>query len=57
MLEPLCGYDWINEHQHDLDGWVPMIELVRPGNKQTFNIKSDVAMREVVKVIREGKKK
>ncbi len=27
-INPMCGYDWIQEHQHDLDGWHPTIELI-----------------------------
>jgi hypothetical protein len=53
----LVSNEWIREHQHDLDGWVPRIEITRPGSKQTFTIKSEEAEREVVKVMRENRKK
>ena len=53
----LVSPDWIKEHEHDLDGWVPKIEIIRPGFKQTITIRSKKAMAEVVKVIRENKRK
>lgn len=53
----LVDYEWIREHQHDLDGWVPRIEILRPGSRHTFTIKSKDAMKEVVKVMRENRKK
>lgn len=54
---PLVSDDWIGKHQHDLDGWFPRIEIIRPGSKQNFTIRSKEAMNEVVKVIREDRRK
>ena len=53
----LVSNKWIEEHKHDLDGWTPKIELIRPGSKQTISIKNREAEREVVKIMRENKKK
>ncbi len=49
--------EWLKKHEHDLDGWVPKIEITRPGSKDTFNIKSKEAEREVIQVMRENRKK
>ena len=32
----LVSAKWIREHQHDLDNFVPRIELIRPGSKDTI---------------------
>ncbi len=53
----LVSNEWIREHQHDLDGWTPTIEISRPGSKTTINIKSKEAYREVIKIMRENRKK
>lgn len=53
----LVSDKWIEKHSHDLDGWVPKIEIIRPGSKQTFTIKSKEAEREVIKIMRETNKK
>ncbi len=31
IKEPLCGYQWVWQHQHDLDGWHPTFELISDG--------------------------
>lgn len=56
-IEPICGWDWIRQHQHNLDGWTPTIEISRPGYRQTFTVRSKEAMNEVVKTMRENKRK
>ena len=53
----LVSDEWIEKHRHDLDGWVPTIEISRPGSKQTITIKNKEAEREVVKILRENRKK
>ena len=53
----LVSEKWIEKHRHDLDDWVPKIEITRPGSKDTFSIKSKEAEREVIKVMRENRKK
>ncbi len=53
----LVSDEWIRQHQHDLDDWVPKIEIIRPGSKQTITIKSKEAEREVIKIMRENRKK
>jgi len=36
---------------------VPTIEVIRPGSKQTITIKSAEAEREVIKIMREDRKR
>jgi len=55
-IEPICGWEWVRQHEHDLDGWTPSIEIVRPGSKQTFNIKSREAMNQVVRIMRANRR-
>ncbi len=37
-LEPICGWQWIYAHLHDLDGWRPTIELSNGHSKHTISI-------------------
>jgi len=53
----LVSTEWIREHAHDLDDFTPRIEIIRPGSKQTIIVKSREAEREVVRILRENKKK
>ena len=53
----LVDKEWIDKHNHDLDNWTPKIELIRPGSKQTITIKNKESMTEVVKIMRENRKK
>lgn len=45
--EPLCGWDWLNEHLNDLKDYVPRIEVKGPGVNLAVNVSSK---RELVKV-------
>ena len=56
-MRHLIPDSWIEKHKHDLDGWEPKIELVRPGSKQTFIIKNKEAEKEVIEIMRESKRK
>jgi hypothetical protein len=51
--EPLCGWEWIRVHEHDLDGWTPSIELISPGSHFKFTVKDREAMKAVSRIIRE----
>jgi len=53
----LVPNDWIEKHRHDLDGWHPTIEIVRPGGKQTITIKSQEAEDAAIKAMKGGKRK
>lgn len=55
-MEPLCGEDWVKKHQHDLDDWVPKMEIIRPGSRLTFYIKNKKTEKEIIEVLREGRK-
>jgi hypothetical protein len=52
-IDPLCGWPWLDLHEHDLDGWTPTIELDRPGSHFKFTIRDRQAMNQVSKVIRD----
>ena len=52
----LVSDEWIEKHKHDLDDWVPKIEISRPGSRQTITIKNKEAEREVIKIMRENKR-
>jgi len=57
MNDPLCGWEWLNKHRGQYDDFVPRIEIIRPGSKQTIIVKSREAERAVVRILRENKKK
>lgn len=50
-IEPICGWEWIQQHRHDLDGWHPTIEISRPGSKFTTNLKDQKYINQVAKEI------
>ena len=50
--EPLCGWQWVHDHMHDLLTWVPKIEIVSPNHQVTMDIKNRKELKEAVKVIR-----
>ena len=47
----LPGWDWLEEHEHDLDDYSPEFEISRPGFKTTFRLKDPKVMKEVAKVV------
>jgi len=53
----LVDEKWLERHQGQYADWHPRIEIVRPGSKQTFTIKSKDAENAVIKTMRENKKK
>ncbi len=50
--EPLCGWDWVNEHLYDLLDYVPRIEIIGPNIDLAMEIKSLKDLREVGKALR-----
>ncbi len=52
-IDPICGWDWLNLHEHDLDGWTPTIELTKPGSHYTLTIKDPAVTKEVSRIMRE----
>ena len=50
-IEPICGWAWVYEHLHDLDGWTPTFEIIREGVKHSIVIKDIKVMAEVSKLI------
>ena len=49
IKEPLCGYQWVWQHQHDLDGWTPTVEFISPGYKQTMTVKDPAIFEDIIK--------
>jgi len=39
-----------------IPGYHPKIELIRPGSKQTFTIKDKKSEKEIIKIMKEGRK-
>ena len=52
IKEPLCGYPWVWQHAHDLDGWHPVFEVITPTSHTTVTIKSDKVIKELVKTLK-----
>lgn len=50
--EPLCGWQWVNDHLNDLDGWVPRIEIIHPELHFAMDIENAVSLKEAIKVLR-----
>ena len=57
-IEPLCGWQWVYGHWHNLDGFVPTIEIVRPGSKYTIRSNDtkvlNAAIKEITRADRTG---
>lgn len=53
-ITPLCGWDWVRVHQHDLDGWTPHIELKIDGSRFKFSVQHKDLNKGLVKSIMEG---
>lgn len=47
----LPGWDWLEEHEHDLDGYCPSFELSRPGFRVAVMLKDNSHLKEVVKAV------
>ncbi len=52
-IDPICGWDWLEDHEHDLDGWSPAIEYSGPGSHFKMTIKDQKQVKEVSKIMRE----
>lgn len=50
-VEPMCGWQWVYAHFHDLDGWTPTLEIIRPGSRFTIRTQDTKALNEAVKII------
>ena len=53
-VTPLCGWDWIRRHYHDLDGWVPRIEIKRSGEIYKFSVAPQDYHKHIVKDVMKG---
>lgn len=50
MTLPLCGWEWLQQHRHDLDGWHPTIEIVTPTSGTKIIIKDTKVINEIGKI-------
>lgn len=50
--EPLCGWDWVNEHLYDLLDYIPKIEVRGPGVNLAVNISNKRELGKVSKALR-----
>ncbi|GAI73769.1 unnamed protein product [marine sediment metagenome] len=50
--EPLCGWDWFNEHLYDLLDYVPRIEVVGPGIDLAVDISNKRELGKVSKALK-----
>lgn len=55
--EPLCGWDWVHQHIHDLAGWIPRIEITCPGLELAIDIDSRAKHKDTVGILRGLKQK
>ena len=51
IREPLCGWQWVYQHYHDLDGFHPTIEITRPGSRYTIQTHDTTALNRAIKEI------
>lgn len=49
-IEPMCGWQWVHAHRHDLDGWTPTLEISRDGYKVKVTSKNIDTLNEVTKI-------
>lgn len=54
-IEPMCGWQWVYAHYHDLDTWVPTIIISRNGYRVTVTSKDTSVLTEAVKITMRGK--
>lgn len=54
--EPLCGWDWVNEHLYDLIDYVPRIEIVSPSFNLMVEIDSKKKLKDTIKAIKQSKR-
>ena len=52
IKEPICGWQWVYQHLHDLDGWQPRIELDYGGVKFNMTVKNPEVLRDIIKAMK-----
>ena len=53
---PICGWEWLEQHEHDLDSYIPHVEFSWPGARYTFNLRDQSKMKSICSVAFKGKK-
>ena len=53
IKEPICGWQWVYAHLHDLDGWKPTIEFTTEHGRYTIGINPNRVgvIKEVSKIL------
>ncbi len=49
-IEPMCGWQWVYAHYHDLDDWIPTLEISRNGYRVKVSSKDIDTLNEVTKI-------
>lgn len=49
-ITPITGWDWIFEHEHDLDDYQPLILLRMNGNRYAMTVKKLSVLKDIIKV-------
>lgn len=49
-IEPMCGWQWVYAHRHDLDNWKPTIEIYREGYRVKATSHDVKVLNEVTKI-------
>ena len=49
-IEPICGWQWVYQHLHDLDGWIPTIELRTPGLSLKMQVKDLSVLKRIIEI-------
>ncbi len=52
VKDVLPGWQWVEKHKHDLDGWQPTFELSGAGYKHSMVIKDTSIIKEIAKINR-----
>ena len=46
----LPGWDWLAQHEHDLDNWQPELEIIRPGSHYTIKSQDIKTINKAIKI-------
>jgi len=49
-IEPMCGWQWVYAHYHDLDNWVPTIVISRNGYRVKATSADPEVLHQVTKI-------
>lgn len=49
-IKPMCGWQWVHAHYHDLDNWQPTLEISYNGYKVKATSKDAEVLSQVTKI-------